>query len=84
MPAQMVGKHRSIRGLRVCKRVKSCSWRDLAILWRNKPELMCTDSMLNPAERTVGRPSVAAPPSNHPYSTSACEDFLQRQHHLER
>ena len=39
MPTDMVGKHRSIRGLRGIERVKSCSLKDLAILLRNRREI---------------------------------------------
>jgi hypothetical protein len=40
MPVRMFRKHRSIRGLRGSERGKSCSLKDLAILLRNRLELI--------------------------------------------
>jgi|ERR1041384_5126641 hypothetical protein len=42
--AKFGGKHRSIRGVRGFERGKSCSFKDLAILFRKGLKVMCTES----------------------------------------
>jgi len=46
MPPQNFGKHCSIEYFEVQSKGKSCSFQELAILLRNKPEVLCMNLML--------------------------------------